>query len=286
LYCSGKSENLIGRNLKPLERTRFIGDYFISTLGVSMNHIHTALRTAVLALAIAATAYSGVASAAAHVVDDEDIVFDADEAPFGISYSQWTSRLWQHMLSIPAPINQFTEGTLNACWSGQNGPAWFLVGKLLLGGTSIRSCTIPADKALFFPVYNSIWIDTPGVCGQGAPMTVREMRTSATSSLVALTTMSVELDGKPIGGLREHRHKSQVFDVTLPEDNVFNLPCTTFGLGTVPGGVYAPAVDEGYYVMLKPMSEGGHTLRIRSADSNGFDQDVTYHLSVRPKAKH
>jgi hypothetical protein len=248
-----------------------------------MKYLHSAVQAAVLALTITGLAYSGTASAAAHVVDNGDVVFDADEAPFGTSYSQWTARLWQHMLSIPTPLNQFTEGVLNACWSGQSGPAWFLVGKLFVGGTTIRSCTVPADKALFFPVYNSVQINTPDICGQVGAMTVRQMRANAAGGLLALTTMSVELDGHPIAGLREHHHKSQVFDVALPEDNVFNQFCG--GPGSVPGGVYEPSVDDGYYLMLKPLSEGGHTLRIRSADSNGFDQDVTYHLSVRPKAK-
>lgn len=249
-----------------------------------MKYLHRAVQAAVLALTITGLAYSGTASAAAHVADNDDVVFDADEAPFGTSYSQWTASLWQHMLSIPAPLSQFTEGAVDACSTGQSGPAWFLVGKLFVGGTSIRSCTLPANKALFLPVYNSIWIDTPNICGQGASMTVRDMRGFAAAGVAALSTMSVELDGKPIGGLREHRHKSKIFDVALPQDNLFNQFCG--GPGSVPGGVYAPSVDDGYYLMLKPLSEGGHTLRIRSTDSNGFDQDVTYHLSVRPKAKH
>jgi hypothetical protein len=241
------------------------------------------VRTAVLALAIAGTAYSGVASAAAHVVDDEDIVYEADEAPFGISYSQWTASLWQHMLSIPVRHSQFTEGAHNACSFGQSGPAWFLVGTLFVGGTSIRSCTVPAGTALFFPVYSYILIDTPGVCDQVASMSVKDMREGAANAVSKMNAMSVELDGKPIAGLREHHYKSKVFDVTLPEDNVFNQFCG--GPGAVPGGVYGPSVDDGYYLMLKPLSEGGHTLRIRSADPK-LSQDVTYHLTVRPKVRH
>jgi hypothetical protein len=247
-----------------------------------MKHFHTTIRAAVLALTMTGLAYSGAASAAAHI-GAEDVVFDVDDAPFGTPYSQWTANLWQHMLSIPTPQSQFTEGANNACSFGQSGPAWFLVGKLFVGGTTIRSCTLPAGKAVFFPVYNAIQINTPDICGQVGAMTVRQMRGNAAVGVAALTGMSVELDGKPIAGLREHHHKSQVFDVALPEDNVFNQFCG--GPGSVPGGVYGPSVDDGYYLMLKPLSEGGHTLRIRSADSNGFDQDVTYQLSVRPKAR-
>jgi hypothetical protein len=251
--------------------------------GLFMNCFLTSVRAGVILLTLAGAAYPGGAFAGSQSSDDNDVVFDADEAPFGTSYSQWTARLWQHMLSIPAPLSQFTEGAVNACSTGQNGPVWFLAGKLFVGGTSIRSCTLPANKALLFPVHSSIIIDTPHICGQEASMTVQEMRAFNTAGVDALKSMSVELDGKPINGLRDRRYKSRVFDVALPDDNIFNQYCG--GPGTVPGGVYAPSVDEGYYLMLQPLSEGGHTLRIRSSDVKGFEQDVTYHLSVLPKVK-
>jgi hypothetical protein len=49
----------------------------------------------------------------------------------------------------------------------------------------------------------------------------------------------------------------------------------------VPAGVYSPSVDDGYYVLLKPLSVGNHTLHIH-AESTGFTLDVTYDLTVVP----
>jgi len=55
----------------------------------------------------------------------------------------------------------------------------------------------------------------------------------------------------------------------------------TSGFGTP--GTYFPVVDEGFYVMLKPLSVGTHTLTIHE-EFLSFDVvlDVTYHLTVVP----
>lgn len=46
------------------------------------------------------------------------------------------------------------------CVLGQHGRVWFLVGTLG-GDTATRTCAIPEGTALFFPVINSVNIDTP-----------------------------------------------------------------------------------------------------------------------------
>ena len=64
-----------------------------------------------------------------------------------------------------------------------------------------------------------------------------------------------------------------MFVLTLPLNNIFQaLP-----------GVYFPAVDEGFYVMLTPLSVGEHGLRIHEENpSINLVLDVTYHLTVVP----
>ena len=87
--------------------------------------------------------------------------------------------------------------------------------------------------------------------------------------------MSVTLDGNSMNNLI--RIKSDVFATTIPADNIFNFPCG--GPGTVPPGIYSPSVDDGYYVLLKPLSVGSHQLHIY-AESGDFKLDVTYLLRV------
>jgi hypothetical protein len=61
--------------------------------------------------------------------------------------------------------------------------------------------------------------------------------------------------------------------------------------GVLPPGTYSPAVDDGSYVMLKPLPIGAHTVHITATrgacpldapDNPGFSQDVTYDLTVVP----
>jgi hypothetical protein len=89
----------------------------------------------------------------------------------------------------------------------------------------------------------------------------------------------VTVDGVAITNLR--RVQSKVFAVALPKDNVFDAPCTGAGLGDVPAGIYSPAVDDGFYVLIDPLSVGNHTLHFHAENlSQGFTQDVTYSLTV------
>ena len=62
------------------------------------------------------------------------------------------------------------------------------------------------------------------------------------------------------------------FSLRLPAGNLFDLPA----------GRYAPAVADGYYVFLKPLSRGWHTITFGGTGYlNGeFSINVTYHLRV------
>jgi hypothetical protein len=77
------------------------------------------------------------------------------------------------------------------------------------------------------------------------------------------------------------RKPHNVFSVALPEDNVFDTPCKRAHLGSVSAGIYSPAVDDGFYVLLKPLSVGTYTLHFHADNPAGtINQDVTYTLKV------
>jgi hypothetical protein len=188
-----------------------------------------------------------------------------------------TAQWWQYALSIPTTVNPLTDTSGADCMVGQRDPIWFLAG-IFPGGTATRSCAVPAGEWLFFPVINSVQINAPGVCGQTGSLNVGQLRSLAAPFIDAATNMYVTVDGKSVKDLI--RIKSDVFATTFPEDNIFNPLCG--GFGTVPGGVYSPSVDDGYYVLLKPLSVGGHVLHIHAESSGGFVLDVSYSLDVVP----
>lgn len=204
------------------------------------------------------------------------VLADSDSDTYRHLSAEW----WQWALSIPPSENPLADATGEKCMVGQHGSVWFLAGTFGSGEPTVRSCSVPKGKALFFPIVNFVNIDTPGVCGQTASLSVEELRAQAAANINGATKLSVEVDGKPIRNMR--RVKSKVFSVALPEDNLFDAPCGAPEVN-VPAGVFAPAIDDGYYVRLKPLKAGTHKVRFHAENpSQNFVLDVTYNLTVVP----
>jgi len=199
----------------------------------------------------------------------------------GGSPSSLTAEWWQWVLSIPPAQNPVLDATGANCVVGQRGGTWFLAGTT--GGPAVRNCTVPEGRTLFFPVANYVFVDTPDLCGQGPGATpVRVMRAAVDEVIDDVTGISVQLDDEPVR--RVQRIRSQVFAVAMPEDNYFDAPCAS--AGGSPGGVYPTAVDDGYYVTLRPLAPGVHTLHFHAeAPSFGVVIDTTYNLTVVPVPK-
>jgi hypothetical protein len=202
----------------------------------------------------------------------------ADDA---VSFKQLSAEWWQWAVSISPSNNPVLDATGGNCMVGQHGSVWFLAGNF--GGTTTRTCAVPEGTVLFFPVLNSVNIDTPNVCGQGSEsIPVADLRAASAAFIEGAANLSVVVDGEVV---KAHHVQSQVFAVALPEDNVFDAPCLGAGLGNVPAGVYSPAVDEGFYVKLNPLDVGTHSV-VFHAESGVFVADVTYNLTVVPVVKH
>jgi hypothetical protein len=192
------------------------------------------------------------------------------------AFPQLSGEWWQWVLSIPPSMNPLLDTTGENCMVGQHGTTWFLAGSWVSGPVT-RDCDIPQDAALFFPVINEINFDTPGQCGQGAPLPASFYRSLSAAFVNGAANLSVTLDGISAGPM--HRTQSQVFEVALPDNNLFVGACSP----DLTGGVYSPAVDDGYYVRLNPLGVGAHTLHIHGENpSVGFALDVTYNLNVVP----
>jgi hypothetical protein len=109
-------------------------------------------------------------------------------------FKQLSAEWWQWTLSFPEAESPQLDATGERCTVGQRGSVWFLVGNF--GGTTTRSCTIPKGKTLFFPVINSVNVDTPNVCGQSsARIPVPDLRASSAAFVDGATSLSVEVDG-------------------------------------------------------------------------------------------
>jgi len=135
---------------------------------------------------------------------------------------------------------------------------------------------VPEGLPIFVPVVNNSFFDSPNVCGQGPDsFTADEGRAMVAPAIDAAINLSATLDGTPV---KMFRVQSVIFDVSLPKDNFVSF----LGFIPCPQGVYSPAVDDGYYVLLKKLKAGLHRFHIHAEIPPNFVIDVTYNLTVVP----
>ncbi len=206
-------------------------------------------------------------------------VYPPGSSPFGKSYGEWSAEHWKWLLSIPYATNPANDFSGANCDEGQSGQVWFLSGSFCpepptpcSNFTVTRECTVPAGKALFFPI-----LDSECSTLEGNGTTDAELRACAKSFQDLGTGMTCEVDGVPIGKLQSYRVQSPLFTYgPLPEGNIFQV----FGLDA-PAGSTSPSVSDGVFLMLVPPSAGPHTIHFTgSIPDFGFGMDITYHLTV------
>jgi hypothetical protein len=86
-------------------------------------------------------------------------------------------------------------------------------------------------------------------------------------------TFEASIDGVAVQNLSHYRFQSPVTQYRLPNDNVFTV---LFDF-SVPAGTYAPAVSDGYWLLLKPLTPGVHDIVRENFSGTGTD---TLHLIV------
>ena len=201
----------------------------------------------------------------------EENLFTTDSNPFGITYGNWTAKWWQWALSIPQDVNPVGDPTGRYCGQNQEGPVWFLAGTF--GGSAERTCTIPEGKALLFAPVNveCSFAEFPDLKSEA------DLRECAKSGQDLVTVLDVSVDGVKLENLQDYRVQSPLFNLTLPESNVFGLPATT-----------TEAVSDGNWVFLKPLPPGNHTIHSKGVSvdftatgtSPAFVSDVIYRMTV------
>jgi hypothetical protein len=213
------------------------------------------------------------ASLQADADKDDPRVYAVGEKVEGKTYAEWSVAWWKWGVGIRKDRNPILDKTGEFAGQGQQGPVWFLAGNV--GGKTIRKCAVPAGKPVFFPVINFFEDEAPAKADE------KKLRAAAKAEMDRAEGLEASLDGQPITGLDRFRVASAVFTVTAP-DKAADAPFGEDGtVGT------RTAVSDGYWVMLKPLSEGKHTLHFKGRrkvkDKETFALDVTYELTVEKK---
>jgi len=203
--------------------------------------------------------------------------------PHGTSYARWGAAWWQWVLSLPAnnPPNPLLRTGSVDCSYGQFGHVWFLVG-ILSGGTVARSCSVPTGTWLFLPVLNA-WADNTGV-DSPTMFTLDQLKELAAGLVNSPVELHASIDGAPVQNLLAYRAAYAPFGYLVPAtDNLLQF------LGeNVPGAGWPtrfvfPAASDGYWLMLKPLPPGPHTINFGATTATQFQLDITYQITVVPR---
>ena len=199
-------------------------------------------------------------------------VFPPDAEPSGKTYGQWSAAWWQWALSIATSQNPMLDETGANAGVGQSGPVYFLAGTM--GASVERTCTVPAGKAILFPIITSFGcVTAPGE-------TVESLTATNKDWIDHVTELEVNVDGVALTNLGSFRFVAPVFMISFDAvDPLYDIapgPYTT--------------VSDGYWIMLEPLSAGQHTIYFRAkivcpAPTPGgeqvFETSVTYNLTIQ-----
>lgn len=202
-------------------------------------------------------------------------VVPVDSTYLGKTYSDWSVQWWQWVLAIPNDKNQnplYDDGTGINTINAESGDVWFLAGSWI--GTKKLTINVPAGKALFLPIIN-----VEGSKIEGLGNTETEMRAYSTGIIDNVTEKVAKIDGEMVN-LDNYRVASKLFVFTLPaNNNVLGIPVPPYS---------SPSVSDGYWIMVKPLSLGTHTIYIYGKaihippTNSTFVTEMTYHIKVVP----
>lgn len=183
--------------------------------------------------------------------------------------SDFTNIWWEWAYSTPKEINPVRDITGENCHQGQSGDVWFLAGGF--GSSTIkRKCEVPAGKYIFFPVINMVyWKPKNGF------LSCDKAKEYAALNNDNLISIDLELDSIKASNPAHTR---------LSSKQCFNIFARTH---TTPSPYDAfPSATDGFWVMLKPLTKGKHTLKFQAKynrENGAFGkmaQDIEYELIV------
>jgi hypothetical protein len=174
------------------------------------------------------------------------LLFNRKEHPFGRSWQYWTTRWWQWFLSIPKVDSPALNTTGKKFSDYQRDPnVWFLTSTM----NSVVECNvrIPSGKGVLFPVINV----TISNAEDPTLNTDADMISFVNGHMDDIVEKRANIDGEDVFiSENNNRVNSPPFKFSFPPDNIFGArEGPTTGVG------------DGYWIFMKPLQEGIHTIK-------------------------
>lgn len=186
------------------------------------------------------------------------------------SHVFYANMWWQWTYTMPNNQSPVRDLTGEKCHVGQSGGVWFLAGGY--GSSTIRrTCEIPEGKYIFFPVINMVYYPR-----KEGLISCADAKKSAALNNDNLISIEIEVDSlKSSNPAHSRIATEECFDLLGLVPRSFNPP-----------RIY-PAATDGFWIMLKPLSKGTHSLKFKARynrENGAFSkmaQDIEYKLIIR-----
>jgi hypothetical protein len=214
--------------------------------------------------------------------------YSKDESPFGISFGDWVAKWWNWSYSQSLdPQTTVVKGlTENGCLVHRENSMVMLVDTAAAGGIWNQNCTISRNEGILIPIWT-------GECNQGAKdcldQPFEQLSKVARGYNLGKIMGLVKVDNIPVAVLNVIDYKTNImnnvtevytkqFNVTVPEST--RMTYDKFGT--------FPAAAHGWFVFLKPLQPGNHTVYYQnnvepttlSGAGNSNSVQFTYHFKV------
>jgi hypothetical protein len=213
-------------------------------------------------------------------------VIPPSSLPYGLSYQEWAAKWWQFYYG-QSTKNMKPLGSPGIC----EGPASRV---LFLGGapattTETNHVIVPPETPLFFAILAFAADNTACPITDFTSLTGDQLAAEVVAGWTGAATLTTcTIDGVAVAGLDNptttiYNVVSPPFSYTTAEKD--NIVAVAEGEPCLPGGLTVyPAVADGVYLMLSPLSPGKHTIHfvgVAGPLSKPFLKlDLTYDITV------
>lgn len=200
--------------------------------------------------------------------------YSQNEEPFGKPFEYWTGEFWNWWFSVK-PDEVFNQEKLSSsnCLAKTDGHVVFLMNPSFANDVIIKNCHISPQQGILFTFLTS-------ECD-------KELKDMEDASYDQLTRCAIEDNTAPV-----FEKQGFVNSKKIGENYIQKVISNEFKLKIGKDSVYHPdaiegiwdAVAHGYYVFLKPLPIGTHTIQFKTFISGvpwGFSSDITYNLLVK-----